>query len=255
LSKKITIIIATYNASSTLKRCLDSLLVQKTSECELVIIDGGSSDSTVEIIKSFGDEVDVFISEPDDGIYDAWNKGIKASQGNWIMFIGADDQLFPNALSNYLNLLSSSKVDAKVDYICGKNMLLDDNGNVLKIFGESPNWNRLKKNMVAAHVGSLHNRRSLFSNVDPFNTKFKICADYELLLSKGKNLSFYFYPVQIAKMTAGGMSFSLKAIYETFIIRRDLKSLPAITNVFITLLNIIAFYAFLIRKRVLGFKI
>ena len=75
-------------------------MVQKTSDCELIIIDGDSSDSTLEIIKSFGDEIDVLISEPDNGIYDAWNKGINVSQGKWIMFLGADDQLFPNALSN-----------------------------------------------------------------------------------------------------------------------------------------------------------
>lgn len=255
MSKKITIIIATYNASSTLKRCLDSILVQKTSDCELIIIDGDSSDSTLEIIKSFGDEIDVLISEPDNGIYDAWNKGINVSQGKWIMFLGADDQLFPNALSNYLNLLNSNKLDAEVDYICGKNELLDNDGNVLKIFGEPPAWNRLKKSMVAAHVASLHNKHLLFDIVGNFNTQYHICADYELLLRKGRNLKFYFYPTKIAQMASGGISFSAKAIYQTYQVRRDSKSLSFILNALMLLTNLTAFYIFLIRKKIMGFKL
>ena len=255
MSKKITIIIATYNASSTLKRCLESILDQKTSDCELIIIDGDSSDSTLEIIKSFGDEIDVLISEPDNGIYDAWNKGINVSQGKWIMFLGADDQLFPNALSNYLHLLSSDKVVAEVDYICGRNELLDNDGNVLKVFGEPPNWNRLKKNMVAAHVASLHNKHLLFDKVGKFNTQYNICADYELLLRKGRNLKFYFHPVKIAQMAAGGVSFSAKAIHETYQVRRDSKSLPFILNTLMLWVNLIAFYIFLARKKIMGYKL
>ena len=73
--KLLSIIIATYNAGNTLDACLTSITKQKSSEIELLIIDGGSSDKTLDIIHSYGDKIDVLISEPDKGIYDAWNKG------------------------------------------------------------------------------------------------------------------------------------------------------------------------------------
>ena len=100
---KISIIIATWNAEKTLRRCLDSIIPQLTDETELIIIDGGSKDSTNEIINSYGNNVAVHLSEPDKGVYDAWNKGIKTSHGEWIMFIGADDTLCPNAIQVYNN--------------------------------------------------------------------------------------------------------------------------------------------------------
>jgi len=113
----------------------------------------------------------------------------------------------------------------------------------------------MKKMMVVAHVASLHNKLSLFDAIGVFNTKYKICADYELLLRKGKDLKFYFYPVKIAKMNVGGMSFSFRAIYEAFGIRRDTNSLPVIINILMFGLNIVTFYFFQARKKIMGFKL
>lgn len=100
--KLLSIIIATYNAGNTLNTCLTSIVEQKSSEIELLIIDGGSTDNTLDIAHSYGDKIDVLISEPDKGIYDAWNKGISYSTGHWIMFIGADDILVDNSLLPYM---------------------------------------------------------------------------------------------------------------------------------------------------------
>jgi len=230
-------------------------VAQKTSDCELIIIDGASSDTTTKIVESYEEQIDVFISESDEGVYDAWNKGIKLSRGEWIMFVGADDQLFPNALESYLNILNTNLVGDDVNYICGINEFLDNEGKSLKVFGEPPHWNHMRKMMVAAHVASLHNRVSLFEAIGLYNTRYKICADYELLLRKGKDLKFYFHPVKIAKMAAGGMSFSFRAIYETFRIRRDTNSLPVIINILMFGLNVVAFYFFLARKKIMGFKL
>ena len=74
--KKISIIIATYNAGNVLQRCLDSIRPQKLDEIELLIIDGNSKDDTMDIINKNSDIVDYWVSEPDRGIYDAWNKGM-----------------------------------------------------------------------------------------------------------------------------------------------------------------------------------
>ena len=103
MSPKISIIIATYNAGKTLARCLQSIREEKTNEIELLVIDGGSKDNTLDIINTYQDTIDYSCSEPDKGIYDAWNKGISHAKGDWMMFIGADDYLVGNALSDYLN--------------------------------------------------------------------------------------------------------------------------------------------------------
>ena len=107
--KLLSIIIATYNAGNTLDACLTSITKQKSSEIELLIIDGGSSDKTLDIIHSYGDKIDVLISEPDKGIYDAWNKGISHATGAWIMFIGADDILVENSLSPYIQYVKQDR--------------------------------------------------------------------------------------------------------------------------------------------------
>ena len=130
-NKIISIIIATYNAAYTIERCLCSIISQKTDDIELIIIDGASKDQTIAIIEQYKDSIDVFFSEPDQGIYDAWNKGIKASNGEWIMFVGADDQLISGALSSYLSFLSDcSKENA--DIVTAKAVVIDDKGKEIE---------------------------------------------------------------------------------------------------------------------------
>lgn len=254
-NKQISIIIATYNASKTIKKCLECIASQKTDECELLIIDGNSSDDTVNIVKSYGKIVDYFISEPDSGVYDAWNKGIKISHGEWIMFIGADDVLLPNAINDYLKILKYNSKVKEVDYICAKNEYVDKNGKLLKILGMEPSWSKMRKMMVAAHVASLHNRNLLFNEIGLYNTNFKICADYELLLRKGDKLKYLFIPNHIARMTVGGVSFSTKAVIETYHIRAMHHSLSFLGNIVIFLINLFAYLFFVIRKKVQGAKL
>ena len=90
---KVSIIIVTYNASNTLQRCLDSVFKQEYPNLELVIIDGESNDNTVEIIKANKEKIHFWTSEKDEGIYDAMNKGLEKITGEWVYFLGADDQL------------------------------------------------------------------------------------------------------------------------------------------------------------------
>ena len=97
----ISIIIATWNSEKTLKRCLDSIIPQLTKKIELLIVDGGSIDKTNDIIDSYGENISFHISEPDKGVYDAWNKAITHSSGKWITFLGSDDELMPDAIQNF----------------------------------------------------------------------------------------------------------------------------------------------------------
>ncbi|WP_298453600.1 glycosyltransferase family 2 protein [uncultured Prevotella sp.] len=247
----ISIIIATYNASKTLKTCLDSIVPQLCSGTELIIVDGGSKDNTNDIIKSYGDKVSVHISEPDKGIYDAWNKGVALSNGDWIMFIGADDILLPNAVSTYLNTIKNTADIDSYDYICAHNEYVNEEGKLLKVLGEEPKWNKMRRYMAAAHVASLHNRKNLFNVIGLYNLNLKICADYELLLRKKDTLNSLFINAHIAKMKVGGMSFSISAINETKKIREMHHSVNALLNNILYVRDLFAFELFKLRKGLL----
>ncbi len=242
MSKLISVIIATYNAGKTLNRCLNSISNQLNDNCELLIIDGGSRDNTLDIIKSYGNKVAYTVSEPDKGIYDAWNKGIKQATGDWLMFVGADDELLPGSINAYLNfIIKTTAIDA-YDYICAQNDYVDSNGRFLKKIGKAPSWRNMRKYMAAAHVGSLHNKRNLFEQVGLYDLNYHICADYELLLRKRNHLSYKFIEGEtIARMQEGGMSMTSAALIETFKIRRKHKTLPSVLNVMILIKSMLAY--------------
>ncbi|RWY55792.1 glycosyltransferase family 2 protein [Mucilaginibacter gilvus] len=95
MSGKLSIIIVTYNAAATLQACLDSVLAQTYPNTELVVIDGNSTDATPETLKANTARIAFWQSEPDKGIYDAMNKALKHITGDWVYFLGADDELLP----------------------------------------------------------------------------------------------------------------------------------------------------------------
>lgn len=134
MRKLISIIIATYNAGSTLESCLKSIIAQKNDLIELLIIDGKSSDNTLKIVNAYRNQIDIFISEKDKGIYDAWNKGIVLANGQWIMFIGADDILYSDVLEGYIDFirLNGDRVN-RMDLITAKSEYVDLKGELIKI--------------------------------------------------------------------------------------------------------------------------
>ena len=91
---KVTVVTVTYNAAESLEKTILSVLQQNYSNVEYIIIDGGSTDGSVEIIKKYSDKIAYWVSEPDRGIYDAMNKGIRKATGEWINFMNAGDLFF-----------------------------------------------------------------------------------------------------------------------------------------------------------------
>lgn len=245
----ISFIIATFNAGKTLKRCLDSIVSQLNSETELILVDGGSKDDTNEIIDSYGDKIAVHISEPDKGIYDAWNKGVKLSSGKWVGFIGADDVLLPNAVNSYLQVIKSTRDIDSYDYICAHNEYADKDGNVLQVIGAPAEWSKMRRGMVAAHVASLHNKHNLFETIGGYDLQFLICADYDLLLRKRNKLRSLFIDTTIARMQTGGMSFSVAALKEAFHIRQKNHSINMIENISLYLWYWMLFKTYHLRHR------
>ncbi len=166
----VSIIIATFHAEQVLEKCISSILGQSLDNIELIIIDGGSTDATCKIISKYSDHITYSISEADQGIYDAMNKGIDQAQGKWILFLGSDDQIHEsNTLSNILK-----ESDSTPDLIAGN--IVYDTGNR---FHPSFNWKMYLKNTLH-HQGVLYNRR-VFSDFR-YNPEHKISGDYELNL-------------------------------------------------------------------------
>lgn len=216
-----SIIIACYNSQKFLSLAIDSLLSQTYKDFEVIVVDGGSNDGTLEVLKSYGKKISRWISEPDSGIYDAWNKGIRLSKGRWIGFIGADDVYLPNALEEYAKYVACY---SEMDYVSSRVELFDGMGRS-RIIGKPWAWKSFRHYMCVAHVGSLHARR-LFDKYGFFSSTYRICGDYELLLRAGKNLQAGFLNQTLARMRTGGVSSANSfVLFETLIVKLNTRTI------------------------------
>lgn len=207
-----SIVTATYNADANLEETIRSILNQSFKDFEYIIIDGGSTDNTISVIKKFEHNKQLrWISEKDKGIYDAWNKGVLMSNGNWITFIGADDILVDDALLTYAEFLKDK--DNDLEYVCSKLTMINNNKEPVRVKGCPWVWEEFRIVNHLAHPGSLHNRK-LFEKYGLFDIEYKITGDYELLLRAGKNLKTAFSNNITVLMSEGGTSGGYKALKE-----------------------------------------
>ena len=203
----ITIIVAVFNGAKTLQQCIDSVAQQTYAKKELIIIDGGSKDGTVDLLEANQQQISYWISEPDRGIYNAWNKGLSQAKGDWICFLGADDYLL-NAQVLEKMAAALEQLSAEIHVAYGQVMLLSNEGESLFAVGEP--WltikDRFKQVMCIPHQGVMH-RRSLFEQNGKFDESFRIAGDYELLLRELKKGDAIFIPDLITTgMRQGGIS-------------------------------------------------
>ena len=205
---RVSIITAVYNAANTLEECLLSVRNQSYHDVEHIIIDGGSTDGSVELIRRHSSELAYWISEPDTGVFDAWNKGLAAATGEWIAFLGAEDVLLPDAVSRYLAVCRGTNAEYVSSLVRYIRPGLPD-----KIIGRPWSWPAFQRKMTTAHVGSLH-RFDLFCKYGNYDTSYEIVGDYELLLRPGKNLTSLFLGEVTVKMLAGGNSDRFPALTE-----------------------------------------
>lgn len=203
----ITVVIAVYNGQSTLQQCLDSVKQQSYKNVELVVIDGGSTDGTVDLLVTNTARLDYWISEPDKGIYNAWNKALAKASGDWICFLGADDYFYNlQVLESMAAHLIEIPWDVRVVY--GQIMLLGQNDRPMFLLGQpwSNIQDRFKWDMCIPHPAVLH-RCSLFEKNGHFDESYRIAGDYELLLRELKEHRAVFVPgVVMTGMRQGGAS-------------------------------------------------
>ncbi len=225
----ISIVVAVFNGSTTLQRCIDSVAGQTYPHTELLVIDGGSKDGTVELLEANRKKVDYWISELDRGIYHAWNKALNVAQGGWVYFLGADDYFVDeHVLACVAPYLKSGMTDARIVY--GRVNLVRNDGSTIGTFGGP--WNRRKfmQVMTLPHQGVFHHR-SLFDH-GGFNEAFRIAGDYELLLRELKmHDPLFLADTTIAAMQFGGMSSEGRLAVETLQEFKRARELHGITTV------------------------
>lgn len=206
---RISVIIAVFNAQTTLQQCLDSVAQQSYKNIEVVVVDGGSSDDSVSILQRNDSLIEYWTSEPDHGVYHAWNKALRQANGDWICFLGADDYLWnPDVLLTMMSRLRTLSPDTQIAY--GQVMLLTASGDSMYPIGQS--WadlgKQLKKWMCIPHPGAMH-RRSFFDVYGDFDETYSIAGDYELFLrgiSDGNAKAVFIPDLITVGMRHGGLS-------------------------------------------------
>lgn len=198
----ISIVISVLNGERTLSACLDSVVNQDYQSIEILLIDGGSTDSTLNILNIYKNSIDYIISEPDTGVYNAWNKAIRIAKGEWVCFLGCDDTF---SSTDSLSELARHALYPKVNYVSGRSQPVNSSGRLSQAEGKPFNATELGGGMKFSHPGSLHHS-SLFRENGLFNEQFKIAGDYEFFIRCSRSIRPAFAPLTIVLMGDGGMS-------------------------------------------------
>lgn len=213
---KISIITVVYNNSLTIADAIESVINQTYKEIEYIIIDGGSTDNTVEIIKSYGKRIDVLVSEKDKGIYDAMNKGILLASGDVIGILNSDD--FYKDYNVIEDVMMFFNRNQNLDILYGNLVYVkqNDTAKVIRNWISKKYYNSFFEHANVPPHPSLFVKKSVYDKMGLFNLKFKIAADYEFMLRvmKSGNLACLYLNRLIVCMRLGGESNkSLKNIY------------------------------------------
>lgn len=204
---KVSIITAVFNNKTHLEDCTKSVFSQTHQDIEYIIIDGGSTDGTVEIIKKYENKISKWLSEPDKGIYDGLNKGIRLATGDIIGFLHADDVY---AHDKVIETVVSNMKKYNVDSSYGDLLYVDKNNTdkIIRYWKSQPYRDGLfKKGWMPPHP-TFFVKREIYEKYGYFNTDFKIASDYELMLRflHKYKISTYYIPEVLIKMRLGGAS-------------------------------------------------
>lgn len=204
---KVSIITSVFSNRQYLANAIDSVLGQTYKNIEYIIVDGGSKDGTIEVVKSYGDKIDKFISEPDEGVYFALNKGINMATGDLIAILHSDDfYVNKTVISQVVTAFTQSNADAVY-----ANLYYISNTNTDKIVRT---WdagiyypNSFYKGWMPAHP-AFFVKRKIYQKYGAFNTNLKFAADYELMMRfiLKHTIKLYYVPKFFVKMRTGGAS-------------------------------------------------
>ena len=203
---KISVITAVYNNREHVAEALDSVLAQSHPEVELVVIDGGSTDGTLDVLRGYGDRIAVLVSEPDQGIYDALNKGIRLATGDVIGFLHSDD-VFADADS--LARVTSGFLSEDIDAVYGDLVYVrrDNTQSIVRRWKSGTfTLGRLREGWMPPHP-AFYARRSVYERLGGFDTSYRIAADYDCMLRfLSSGIRTVYVPQVLVKMRLGGAS-------------------------------------------------
>lgn len=181
----VSVLTVVRNGEKTIGRCIESVLNQTYSSIEHIIVDGASTDGTLNILRGYGSQIGPWITEPDTGIYNAFNKGIRLVRGEYYLPLGCDDFLLPNAISD----LSSKSGEGKI--VMAKVLCRDHTGNQLKIYNHSAG---------ALIPVNIHNK------IGFYDESYKIAADTKLIESAKNINSVIYIDSVVGEFNLGGAS-------------------------------------------------
>ena len=226
-----------------IKQCIESVLAQNHTDLEYVVVDGGSTDGTLEIINQYKDRIATIISEKDNGLYDAMNKGIKAATGEVVGILNSDDIFYDNTiLSKISEAFDKDEIDATI-----ADIVFLKRGSDHKVARKysAKKWKpaRFAWGYMPPHP-SFFIKRSLLSKFGLYNTDYRIGADYELLIRYllVNKIKWKYLPIITTKMSLGGTS--TQGFKSLFTINKEIAKACKENNVFSNYVMIYSKYLF-----------
>jgi glycosyltransferase involved in cell wall biosynthesis len=207
-----TVITAVFNGAERLESTILSVLSQGYTEVEYIVIDGGSKDGTLDILRKYESSIDYWVSEPDKGVYDAFNKGCRLATGRWTIFLGAGDLFYDaNVLTSMAEVVRD--VSSETEIVYGE-VCLTNNEKIPVETLNSP-WSQMCRRwssgrpMLPHHQGVFHRDR-LLSVETPFDITYRIAADSKLLYNSIQRAQPVFSDIIVASASVGGVSTDVK---------------------------------------------
>jgi glycosyltransferase involved in cell wall biosynthesis len=221
---KVSIITVALNNAEYIETCIQSVINQAYENIEHIVIDGGSTDGTIDVIKKYEDKINVWISEPDNGIYDAMNKGINIASGEIVGILNSDDMYHhPFVINKVKTIMDNPSNDA-----CYGDLIYVYRDNIDSVvrYWKSCQYKKslLKKGWVLPHP-TFFVRKKIYEKYDVFDLNYPLAADYELIvrfLSRFKIRTEYIPEIMIKMRTGGATNKSL-----TNIIKQNLEIFKA----------------------------
>ena len=238
---KVSIITVSFNSAKTIADTIDSVLSQDFPEIEYIIVDGCSTDGTVDIIRQNENCISQWVSEKDQGMYDAMNKGIAMATGDVIGILNSDDvYMNSHVISDLMHLMQSQNTE-----VVFADLILVDSSNQNKVirYYDSGRFHpsKFKFGWMPAHP-TVFVKRELYQRVGKFSTTYQIAADYEMLIRMLaiEKASYAYYPKPVVRMRSGGASTS--GISRNWILNQEIiracKENGIYTNLFMLLLKV-----------------
>lgn len=209
---KASIVTVCFNSEKTIRYTIESIINQTYKNIEYIIVDGGSTDGTVNIIKEYEPYIDKWVSEPDNGIYDAMNKGIGLATGDIIGLINSDDQLEPDALALVIDAYLQNK---NADILYGNvRFIVDKSFSYLMTSVDNVAQDFIYGKMPICHPATFVSRK-VYQSIGVFKTEYRNAGDYEFILRCIKNnMTFIYINKVLTNMYSGGLSTNYKTTFK-----------------------------------------